>query len=266
MDKLRRFADKRFGETVFAEEAYTVAFDRLIDPEWQEKRLSRFKGGCSPRGFVFSVYRSLLEDYSRSKYGRPRPPAWLQRLGPLWIKIFKLLCLERLETEGIISRLQQEITEGVRDIVEGAVALILSKVSSCGEKSGEVPHDFSESESGGWPDGSDKYAVEASLDRESLETICRALRVVLGDGADDSQLPSDLEQSAASFSLDLEPEEKLLLRMVYQDGISIVAAARMLGRPDHTVRRKVKAAVCSVREQLEDHGISNSVLGDLLGQ
>lgn len=266
---MRRFADKRFGETVLAEEAYTVAFGKLIDPDWQNARLQRFQGNCSPQGFVFSVYRSLLEDYSRSKFGRPRPPAWVQRLGPLWVKVFTLLCLERLEPEAILSRLQRELTKAIKTLVIEAIAVIHSRVTNCGEKTGEVPHDFSESESSGWAGSSGKFAIEDTLDKKTLHDIFSALCAVFagasGSVDEAKEINPDFVEAATSFSLSLVPKEKLLLRMVYQDGLSVVAAARMLDEPEYTVRRNIKKAVASLRDQLEQSGISSRVLQDLLG-
>ncbi len=242
MDKLRNFANKRFGETVLAEEAYTVAFDKLTDPAWQQTRLKSFKGTCSPQGFLFSIYRNLLEDYGRHKYGKPRPPEWVKRLGPLWVKIYKLLCLERLVPDAILSRLQTEITDNIKTFVETAVEEIRERVNHCGKKSGEVPYDFSESDDSGMLGRSNTIKSEERLDEKTLHSILSVLKVIFcmdtgSDGSDCKFKPEDIK-TFSSFSLNLSPEEKLLLRMVYQDGKSMAAAARLVDMQVHTALRK----------------------------
>ncbi len=272
MDKLQKRADKRFGETAFAEEAYTFAFEKLLDPDWQSSRAQQFgrKRNCSPQGFLFSCYNRLLEDYHRKKFGRPRPPAWLKRMGPLWVQIHKLLCIERLTPDAILSRLQAEFTKALEIIVEEAIVTIRSKVTNCGADSGEVPHDFSQSESSDHWTGSNKTpTIEEKISGQTLQGILSALCTVLsrstGGGLQNIEIPSSVINEAAAFSLDLDSEEKLLLRMVYQDGLNVVQAARRLDQKEHTVRRRLKKAVASLRSQLERCGVNNDMLRDLIG-
>lgn len=271
MDKLRERADKRFGETALSEEAYTFAFGKLIDPDWQDSRAQQFKQkrNCSPQGFLFKSYRNLLEDYSRAKFGRPRPPAWLNRMGPLWVKIYKLLCLERLTSDAILFRLQTEIEKAVETIVEEAVIVIRSKVTNCGAKTGEIPHDFSQSESSDWPGTNKTATIEEKISSQTLQGIMSALCAVLsqavGGGMQQCEISSAVLKEAAAFSLDLTPDEKLLLRMVYQDGHSVAEAARRLDEKEHTVRRRIKKAVVSLRGQLEQCGVTSDMLQDMIG-
>ena len=272
MDTLQNRAAKRFGETALAEEAYTFAFGKLIDPDWQSSRGQQFerKRNCTPQGFLFSCYNRLLEDYHRKKFGRPRPPAWLKRMGPLWVQIHKLLCIQLLTPDAVLSRLQAEFEKALEAIVEEAVVIIRSKVTDCGADPGEVPHDFSQSESSdNWTESNKIPTIAEKISRQTLQGILSALCTVLsrstGGGLQNIEIPSSVIKEAENFSLDLVPEEKLLLRMVYQDGLSVVQAARRLGQKEHTVRRRLKKAVASLRSQLEMCGVNNEMLRDLLG-
>jgi len=134
MARFEMLAAKRFGgESSLAEEAYTEAISRLADPKWQQNKLQGYKGIASPSSFLTAIYKTLLEDFSRKKFGRPRPPAWLQRLGNLWVRVFKMLCLERHEPETIVDRLCHEKGETRQYTVFEAIETIKERIPSCGQ-------------------------------------------------------------------------------------------------------------------------------------
>ncbi len=268
MDKLQNFADKRFGSTVMAEEAYSVAFTKLIDPAWQKNRLKHFQGTCSPQGFLFSCYRNLLTDYGHKKFGKPHPPVWVKRMGPLWVKIYKLLCLERLVPDAIFSRLQTEDSVDIKSLIDTAVEEILSKVTHCGKKSGEIPHPFNETEDSGLMGHSISTSNEEKIDEKTLKSLLNVLRTIFlqsGDLAENQNTISPDEMKIfSSFSLNISPEQKLLLRMVYQDGKSVAAVARAEDKSYHSVNRTIKKAVIALRQQLEQSGIGRNMIQNLL--
>ena len=270
MECLQRRAENRFPDSGDSEAAYSYAFGRLTDPDYQGRRLSLYSGrkNCSPRGFLLVLYNALLEDYSRKKYGRPRPPAWLTRMGPLWVKVYRLLCLERRDPEDIVLRMQAEITEKIRATLVEAIDLIHARVTGCGGTTGETSHDFSQSEAVVSDAQTCQSTIEKDISRHTLQKILSALCTVLvqagGSRIEDVPIPAAMVADGAAFSLDLPAEDKLLLRMVYQDGLSAAAAARRLGEKEYTIRRRMKKAVASLRQQLKKSGINSEILQGIL--
>jgi hypothetical protein len=281
MGRLEMFAKKRFGDNSLAEEACTFSLDKLLDPSWQARRLNQYAGRSSPAGFVFSAFRMLLEDFARHRFGRPRPPAWLKRLGPIWEKVFNLLCLERLETEGIHTRLQSVGNQELHEHIEEAVVVIRSRVTNCGEQIGETPHDFQEFEIADGKSACGKGSeYEEKKSKETIVGILTSLAAVLsleqGDPPGQSlerikavpsqRIASDAAKVATAFRLHLADEDKLLLRMVYQDGRKVSEAARILGTPEHILRRRLKQSLDELRKQLEQWGLGLDVLSSMLNE
>src|SRR5262245_8190758 len=94
--RLMTRARRRYGPPPDAEAAYNHAFQAISENEWS--RLSDgYRGSGTAEGFMAITFVNLLEEYAVRKYGRLRPPAWLQRLGGMWTRVFELLCLRRLE-------------------------------------------------------------------------------------------------------------------------------------------------------------------------
>jgi hypothetical protein len=280
MGRLEGFARKRFGDNSLAEEACAFSLGKLLDPGWQARRLSLYGGKASPPGFIFSAFRMLLEDFSRQRFGRPRPPAWLKRLGPFWEKLFTLLCLERLDSGGIHSRLQSGNDQELQERIEEAAWVIRSRVTNCGEQIGETLHDFQEYDmgSGASEHGGGASEFEEKSARETAAGIFSSLAAVFAyeQGGDCDQGLERIESASARslagkaaeralrFQLRLADEDKLLLRMVYQDGYKISEAARILGTQEHTLRRRLKRSMDDLRSQLEEQGLGLEVVQSLL--
>ena len=101
--RLERVAQKRFSyDEVLAEIAFTECLDRIRKNDWQ--RLSGFEGrnSAAPGTYLVTVFNSELTDFHRRKFGRKTPPTWIKELGCLWEKIYKMLCLERLDPQHIL--------------------------------------------------------------------------------------------------------------------------------------------------------------------
>ena len=138
--RLERMAQKRFpGREPLAEEAFTWALERLAEDSWA--RLGAFAERRSPWAYLATVFRNLLEDFSRARFGRPRPPAWLKRLGSLWVGVYKRLCLERQEPERIVAVLGAEEGEDAAETAREAISVIYGHIPDCGMSASEGPVD-----------------------------------------------------------------------------------------------------------------------------
>lgn len=269
IDRLTAIARRRFGNGSIADEAFNFAFDRISANDWD--LLTKFAGRSQPGTFLITVFTNELEDFGRRKFGRPRPPVWLERLGDLWLRIFKMLCLERQEPETIVDRLCAGQTRDPNDI-RHIVKTVRGKIPDCGKRTGEVLTDAV-------PDfGADDYAVSAPEDlitQADLAMLFNVLASLLSGDVDARQKPTSASTTAlanAAFSnlsqlresLVLSPEECLILRQIYQDNLSISAVARNLQLPDHQVRRNAQRAVARLHDALNSAGLTADVIRALL--
>ncbi len=108
-------------------------------------------------------------------------------------------------------------------------------------------------------------ALQAAEERTQLLTLLYG--TVLDPAADSS--PPDAWQQAAQrlrAALSLSPEERLLLRLIYQDGLSVVEAGRLLGLGTDQVHGRLRRLLQRIRQQVEDSGLARELKGLLRGE
>jgi len=264
--KLDKRARKRFGDEIIADEAMNFALKRLSDNDWQ--RLRAYKQRSKPGTFLLVVFNNQLEDFARKKFGYPRPPAWVERLGEHWKTIWRRLCLEREEKQSLLI-----VYEHLKAQTEDIIRTIKARISDCGKHSsitsvGGSRHDsdrdehYSQQEAAlNDVDNEDNaVSIERELDIQQAEDILAALCNVLDFQADKVALEMHANKMVdaveqLSQSIQLSEQQNLLLKLVYQQGYSISAAARLLELPDHQVRRSLKNAEQNIFEVLAELGL-----------
>jgi len=244
LDRLRKLSKRRFWDEATAETAYTAALDRLFEDDF--RRLRAYQGRCAPGTFLNSIFRNLLEDYAITVFGKCRPPVWIQNLGGFWDDLFKRLCCEH--------RSPQEVRHsaawshiGDQELI-AACRMIKGRVVHCGAKTHFADiDDIAESD---LPTGNIGSPEEAMSADESTE-ILSALSAFVGADA------ATTTASRVSLDVRLQPEDIVLLRMVYGDGLSISAAARFLGEPEHRVRHRHQSIIGHLKTALRERGLSS---------
>lgn len=265
MDRLSTLARRRFGEGSLADEAFNFAFERISENRWE--LLSGFCGRSQPGSYLIAVFNNELEDFARKKFGRPRPPVWLDRLGETWLRVFKLLCLERREPETIVDQLCAR-NERHPDEVRLIIRTIRGKIPDCGQQIMDVVTDEIPQINCG-----DTRALgpEAQLDQLELAKLFEAVATTLTFGAE-IQVNSaagitDKAQgrwSQLTEKLKISDDERIVLRQIYQDGLRLSVVARKLGRPEYELRRMVHRAVTRLQRVLETEGFGIETLRQLL--
>lgn len=266
--RLRRQALQRFGRDTLTEEAMTDALDALSRDDWAA--LQGYDGRAAPQTFLHVAFGNALEDFRRRRYGRRRPPVWVQRLGSLWECVFQWQCLEGLAAETIVERLCPAAAADALltpDYVRDIARQLRGRIPDCGAHTGEIDLDpadpvlLEQPGTGAGP--------EAMLAEHELGTLLQALAGLLGAAIsepDTGALARHMHErrGALRAALRLDDEERLLLRLVFQDGLSTAAAARRLAQPEHTVRRRLRALLARLREGLAAVGLgADDILGML---
>ncbi len=258
---LERLAISRFVDENLAHEAMLFVAEKIEEDDY--RRLKAFSGKSGIKTYLAVVAKRLFDDYARHKFGRVRPPEWLKKKGGLWLEIFRKLCLERIapsdvaESFGIVNS-----DEPDPKIIEEAIHIILSKITDCGKNTSyTVVADSPKTDESG--------TVDSAMHHLTPEEFCHACervdltriisRAVTGN--DEHPADADLNEKAIAFkkALNLSPEELLFLKTVYQEGLSVSAAGRMLGWSTNQASGKHRRIMEKLKSTLDASGLLDRV-------
>ena len=255
LDAVDKLAGRRFGEGGLAEEAATYAIEYLSADDWS--RCQSFKGNSQPKTFLVTLTSNAIEEFSRKRFGRPRPPSWLQELGDLWVKLWRSLCLERQPLPALIDRFT---AKGFRqaDDVQQAAKVIKARIPTCGQsaRDNEVVEDI-DALSDAVQSEDDECCGESPDFRNPFEAeLFMMIRAIIdpepqtenfqNQGAEACDaLADNLKEQLAILreALNLTDQEKIMLRMIYVEGLSKSATSKALGLPAHQAGRVVNDAL-----------------------
>lgn len=255
--RLNAAARKRFGDTADAEAAYNYALDAVSAEDWSRLRKG-YRGRGRPDGFLAITFANLMEEYAVKKYGRRRPPKWVRDLGGMWPRIFEMLCLRRLLPETIVDA----VSDGVAVVAaeaRRAIAMVRAKIPNCGQYTGEINVESEAAEDSAPP--GELAAGEFRLLCEVLGDVFPSQAPPVPDSLDAVSAAGESRLNALRDALDVDDEDRLILKLVYMDGQSIAKTARTLKLREHTVRRKHRRLLDTLRAELDRHGVRAAATG-----
>ncbi|MGD8570263.1 MAG: hypothetical protein PVJ39_19405 [Gammaproteobacteria bacterium] len=277
LQKLDQLAARRFGAGGLAEEASSYVIEQLSADNWD--KLSSFKGNCKPETFLHTVTANYLEEFSRKRFGRPRPPEWLKRQGELWVQVWKLVCLERQMIQSVIDHLSGQ-TLREPGFIQHIITTVKARLPWCGDSNREIMLETKNDSDDPDYDPSHHIAHEQTPDDELTENAFGDLLLMLsglfanpvnqdhfGDVAMSSagkmagnhvHILQSLQQK-----IDLTDEERVLLRMIYQDGMKKSAAAKALGMQEHLPGRILKRALGKINLAFQEVGFDMEEVREL---
>lgn len=268
MEQLDRIAIRRFSDTALSEEASSYVIEKITDNDW--KRLQSFSGGSKPETFLYSVTSNLLEEFSRERFGRRRPPEWLKREGGVWLKTWKMLCLERQPSAHIIDLLCSREKRSP-EFVGGLIKVIKARIPSCGEKPKTISLDQS-----GQNDDRDYHetlspeqpSIEQSLDKAELEDrllLLSELLETLGSPSNTEMgILDQIDLTELRKNLALEEEEILVVRMAYKEGFKLKLIATALNMPSYQPGRILKGVFKKMEAALQASNVDPQTIRELL--
>jgi len=251
-EMINRLAVRRFGDVSLAEEAALFVMDSLALNSW--KRLQAHGGKGSFKSYIASVSWRLLEDFSRKRYGRVRAPLWIQKLGGIWSLLFSLLCLERLSLSDSIENAFVRYPSLAKNSIEDDALTLLGRIPQCGKQQG-FEQEFDESRS---LDSSGRFP-EQIVEKEEREHLFAALfGRLLGD--DEGHTTPKKFSELFTGGLCLHPEERLLLKLLYQDTVGVRQAGTMLGLNRDQVNGRVRRLLARLRQEFQNMGLEEELL------
>lgn len=275
--RIRRLAQPLFAaEPTVIELAIEHARQRLVE-QARTGKLTR-----QNEAYVLTAAKNILIDYSKARYGYRRPPVWIQRLGRLWETVYRLLCILKRDPEEItvdmVKAQQQrhaptdaETQATTEQLVQDAIRAILRQERDCRQPKSPtlVSLDID-----GDDDQSPRHeieqpcsAVDQVLERADLHRLLETLGQYMlspepAPIAPPIQRPSDhVLARLATFAADLRltDQERLLLRLLFEEGLSARAAAQHLGQSERQVQRQRQRILARIAESLARAGLTDFI-------
>jgi RNA polymerase sigma factor (sigma-70 family) len=212
---------------------------RLHFIEREFEPLVRFEGRSSLRTYLTVVITRLFLNYRNRFWGRWRPSTEARHLGPSAILIERLVARDGWSFDQVVTMFR--INHG--ETLEGPLAVFCVKVSR--RPAGRQVVAEREAE-GVW---SAAASPDANLVRAEHEFLAKRVQVAL-----------DRAREA------LKPEERLLLKMRFEERLSIAEIARALHRDQKRLYRVLERVLATVGEMLEADGISRDDVKRLLAE
>ncbi len=232
------------------------ALDGLQANNWQ--RLHSFSGRSSFSTFLSSVVLRLFEDFSRKRFGRLRPPGWLQKLGGIWLTLFRLLCQQRHSQPEAVDSLAINHGHNRKELEEVA-ATIVREIHDCGHARGHSRATKQENLDQHAAEKTARYDdSENQLGSKEKKLLFSAIFThLIGSNQDSShaEMFANVKQGII-----LAPQEKLLLQLCFQDGVQVSKAGQMLDLTPHQAHGRLRRLLARIRKDLEKAGIAEELL------
>jgi RNA polymerase sigma factor (sigma-70 family) len=245
-------ARKQFRSEHLVLEAVNFVLNRLERDDWA--RVRQYAGRGTIKAYLSRVIQRLLHDFAREKFGRRQQPLWLNRRPAFWNKVYRLLCLERLAIRDVVEIVGADVPGGREQAaVREAAAVIRRRDPNCGRSSGERDTVSLDDVAEPAADADDNAASvrRAELMDLVFESLTAEQRETEADGVLAAQLETLKDRLA------LEAEERLLLRMIFEDGMKVTEAGRMLGLSVHVVHGQVRRLLERIRTEIDRAGLTD---------
>ena len=212
----------------------SYVWQRLLEAD----TLARFQGRCSIRTFLTVVIRNLFRDFRNHQWGKWRHSAAARRLGPMALRLEALTVRDGLSFEEALHM----ITADGRDVVSRPALEDIGRQLPVRLR----PRLVSEEALSDMP--SPAAGADDAVEREGQAGRAREVRAVL---------------SSALGSL--PPQDALILRLIFEDGFSVVQVAAAMHLEQKPLYRRRDQLLRTLRTRLQSAGITASEVRDLIG-
>ena len=191
--------------------------------------LRRFEKRSTLPTYVTVVIQRLFLDYRNRLWGKWRPTTEAKRLGPTAILIERLVARDGWSFEQVVETLR----------VNHGLTLDASLEALCDKLTRRAPKRQMVTETHADAIESHEPAPDANVVRVEQEFLAKRVRVAL-------------ERAKQA----LEPEERLILKMRFEDAVPVADIARALHLNQKRLYRTIERLLASIGERLEAEGVS----------
>lgn len=189
--------------------------------------LRKFAGRSSPRTFLTTVIQRIFLDERNRQWGKWRPSAEARRAGSIAMLLERLISRDGLTMEEACSTLQ--VSHGLnvsRTDLEAMHARLPVRTKRRLVTEDEVAETLTAPDSG---------AAAARFDTEE-------------------QRQHDLEQALARAIAAVPPEDRLVLRLRFDQGLTVATIARLTSMDQRLLYRRIEHLLLGLRSSLEAAG------------
>lgn len=221
--RLDALARRRFPrDENLAHEGLLYVMNQLEADDW--RRVRAWQGLAEISSFLAMLCARLLTDFSRMRFGHPRPPAWLERMqDPLWNAAYRVLAVEHYRAQEAIEWLACRFPEREYWFIAEVVSTVRTRCRIASKPLENVKLNHAEMDL-----VDERLAPEQQLlieDKEIMET----LEAYLQDESAAALSPRVSELlKRLTEQLRLSDEDRLVLRLRFRDGLTVQAIARLL--------------------------------------
>lgn len=210
-----------------AEELASAVKLKLVEDDYAVFR--KFEGQSKLSTYLTVVVQRFFLDQLRARKGRPRASAEAQRLGAVAVQLERLLYWDGFSFDEACRILQENhgVDVSWQELEEMAGRLpprVIERQHEGGERTDRLAGEVER------PD-------EAALAREREEETARVVAAI--------------EEVMARF----DPEDRLILRMLYLDGLSVADVSRGLRLDQKRLYRRRDGLLRDLRKELEARGL-----------
>jgi RNA polymerase sigma factor (sigma-70 family) len=210
---------------------------KLVEDDYDV--LHKFQGRCSLSSYLYIVIHRLLDDFRNRLWGKWRPSALSERLGPLAVRVETLISRDGHDADEAFRRLRssgEEISRSEFDALAAGVRPRRERLQVV-----EI--------------GAIEQQLGVSID--PLETLeGESLRSAAG------MIAETLREALAA----LEPEDRAIIRMHFDAGLTVAEIARSLHLQQKPLYRRIRSVCERLRRRLVNVGINKSVAEDVIGR
>lgn len=198
--------------------------------------LKKFRGLSTFKTFLVTVIQRLFLDWRIKEWGKWRPTADARRSGPVAIELERLVLRDHMEFDQAAATLISKGTATSRE--------------ECDRVWGELPRRPSRQRTG-----------EQALD--SLPSPSRS-----GDSLVDEEQLARAGKAGTALAQAvprLTPQEQLIIRLRFQDGVTVARIAQLIGEEQKPLYRRIEQILGRLRTHLTAAGVTAEEVRELLG-
>lgn len=217
------------------EDAESLVMLRLIDDDYAVFR--KFRGDSSLATYLTVVITMLVNEWRVSRWGRWRASAAARRLGPVAVHVEALVHRDGFKVAEAVTLLN---TTGVAAVTDGEVRRLLARLPA--------RQPLRPVEVGAEPLAT--VPARGSADTAALEARAEQRR-------------AEVAAAVAAALARLEPQERVLVRMRFWEGMMVSQIARALATQQKPLYRRLEAALGRLRADLEANGLTREQVAEL---
>jgi RNA polymerase sigma factor (sigma-70 family) len=220
-----------------ADDFRSIARLKLVDNDYEVLR--KFQGRSSLRTYLTIVLDRVFLDYRNAQWGKWRPSAEAQRLGPVALRLEQLMSRDGFTFDEAVEMLRTQLgARQSRDELYEMASRLPTRLSRKPQGEEAIGHVEDPAPS---PD--------AIVEREELRPRAALARAAL-------------DRAVAA----LDPQERLIVRLKFVNGLGVVDIARTLKLEQRPLYRRLDQILKGLRQSLESQGVTAQAVAALLSE